>query len=346
MAAFSVPVVDISGYVSSGSDASRDEAARAVDHASSTIGFFQVIGHGIPSSSIAAMAAAMETFFALPTETKTSFRAPPEVNRGYSPPRSESLSLSLGIRSPDGSYDLFESFNVGSPASAFPKVALPVRHYPENIWPSGLPGFRPAVEAYFLEAGRVARTLTEIFADALGLSPRFFAPFTDRSIDVLRMNNYAGPVGSQVGLPKGMGEHTDYGIVTVLWADQVPGLQVLGEDQNWHEVQPLEGALLINLGDLTARWTNDRWRSTLHRVVPPVKDGNLLRRRSAAFFHDGNADAVIETLPTCLDTTGSSFYGRTTVAEHLDAKLGGSRAGIVNDDADREAQRVWSAGWT
>jgi isopenicillin N synthase-like dioxygenase len=346
MATFSVPVVDISCYVSTGSDAQRDDVARAVNHASSTIGFFQVIGHGIPSSSIAAITAAMDSFFSLPMEAKVLFRAPPEVNRGYSPPRSESLSLSLGIRSPDDAYDLVESFNVGSPASACPTIALPAKHYPDNTWPSELPGFRPAVEAYFLEAGRVARTLTEVFADALGLSSGFFAPFTDHSIDVLRMNNYAGPVGSRVGLPKGMGEHTDYGIVTVLWADQVPGLQILGEDKNWHEVLPVDDALLINLGDLTARWTNDRWKSTLHRVVPPVESGRLRHRRSVAFFHDGNADAVIETLPTCLDATGSSFYGRTTVAQHLDAKLGGSRAGLANDDAEREAQRVWSAGWT
>ena len=346
MATFSVPVVDISSYVSSGSDAQRAEVARALDHACSTIGFLQVIGHGIPSSSISAIATAMDTFFSLPMDAKAAFRAPPEVNRGYSPPRSESLSLSLGIRSPDGAYDLFESFNVGSQASAFRTMELPAKHYPDNIWPSELPGFRPAVEAYFLEAGRVARTLTEIFADALGLTSRFFAPFTDRSIDVMRMNNYAGPVGSLVGPPKGMGEHTDYGIVTVLWADQIPGLQVLGVDNNWHDVLPVDDALLINLGDLTARWTNDRWRSTLHRVVPPVVNGHLLRRRSVAFFHDGNPDAVIETLPTCLDATGSSFYGRTTVAEHLDAKLSGSRAGLVNDNAERETQRVWAAGLT
>jgi isopenicillin N synthase-like dioxygenase len=108
----------------------------------------------------------------------------------------------------------------------------------------------------------------------------------------------------------------------------------------------VEGALLINLGDLTARWTNDRWKSTLHRVMPPVEKGHLRRRRSVAFFHDGNADAVIETLPTCLDAAGRSYYGQTTVAEHLDAKLGGSRAGLTNDDAEWEAQRVWSADLT
>ena len=113
------------------------------------------------------------------------------------------------------------------------------------------------------------------------------------------MNNYALPPGEIVldGDLIGMGEHTDYGIVTVLWADQVRGLQVLAADGSWNDVSPLPGALLVNLGDLTNRWTNERWKSTLHRVKPPIVDGTIKRRRSAAFFHDGNIDAVISALP-------------------------------------------------
>jgi isopenicillin N synthase-like dioxygenase len=138
-----------------------------------------------------------------------------------------------------------------------------------------------------------------------------------------------------------MGEHTDYGIVTVLWADQVAGLQVLGRDGGWHDVSPDDGALLINLGDLMARWTNERWMSTLHRVKPPIVDGTIRRRRSAAFFHDGNIDAVIETLPTCRGD--GSPYPPITVGDHIRAKLAGSRAGVANADAEREAARVLAA---
>ncbi len=98
----------------------------------------------------------------------------------------------------------------------------------------------------------------------------------------------------------GMGEHTDYGIVTVLWADQVAGLQILATDGTWHDVSPADGALLVNLGDVTTRLTNEHWLSTLHRVKPPVVDGSIRRRRSAAFFHDGDVDAVVSVLPACL----------------------------------------------
>ena len=106
---------------------------------------------------------------------------------------------------------------------------------------------------------------------------------------------------------------------------------------------PDPGALLVNLGDLTARWTNERWLSTLHRVKPPVVDGRIERRRSAAFFHDGDLDALIETIPTCLAPGEAPAYPPITVGEHLTAKLAGSRAGVRNVSADRDAARVRAA---
>ena len=141
-----------------------------------------------------------------------------------------------------------------------------------------------------------------------------------------------------------MGEHTDFGIVTVLWADPVPGLQVLGSDGSWNDVSPADGALLVNLGDLTCRWTNERWLSTLHRVKPPIVDGTIQRRRSAAFFHDGNADAVISTIASCVAADEPDLYTPVTVHEHIAAKLAGSRAGRINTAAPRDAARILSAG--
>lgn len=346
MTDFSVPVVDISAYVDpAGSAEDRSAAARAFDEAARTVGFVQVLGHGVPTDVTDAFAAALDSFFHLPVDEKEAYRTPPEINRGYSPPKTESLSLSLGLAPANRMHDFFEAFNVGAAVSDFPGLDLPEADYPENVWPEEAEGFREAVSAYYDEAGRVARTLTTLFADALGLPPGFFEGFTDHSLDVLRMNNYALPPGevSLDGDLTGMGEHTDYGIVTVLWADQVRGLQVLGRDGGWHDVSPADGALLINLGDLMARWTNERWMSTLHRVKPPIVGGRIERRRSAAYFHDGDVDAVIETLPTCLDADGTSAYAPITVGEHIRAKLAGSRAGVANTEAEREAARVLAA---
>ncbi|MCO7220961.1 isopenicillin N synthase family oxygenase [Klenkia sp. PcliD-1-E] len=340
---FAVPVVDIAPYVTGEGD--RPATAAAMDAACREVGFVQVTGHGVDQAVAEGLAAAMDAFFGLPPEVKSGYRTPPEVNRGYSPPRSESLSLSLGVESASRMNDFFEAFNVGATQASYPHApGLPQPDYADNTWPD-VPGFRDAVEIWFAEAGRVARTLTRVFADALALPADFFARMTGHSLDVLRMNNYALPLG-QVDLDgelTGMGEHTDYGIVTVLWADQVPGLQVLGDDGGWHDVSPAPGALLVNLGDVTTRLTNERWRSTLHRVKPPVVDGTVLRRRSAAFFHDGDVDAVVAVLPSCLGPGEEAKYLPVTVGEHVAAKLRGSRAGVVNTAADREAARVLAA---
>lgn len=340
---FHVPTVDITPYVIDGSAESKAEVARQVDAACRTVGFIQITGHGIPHAVTDGLTDAMDRFFALDLEQKKSCRTPPRINRGYSPPKTESLSLSLGVESANRMNDFFEAFNIGATQATYPDAAeLPLPDYADNVWPD-VEGFEAQVSAYFGEAARVARVMTRIFADALGLPADFFAQRTGHSLDVMRMNNYALPPGTDVTLDGdlvGMGEHTDYGIVTILWADQVAGLQVLGSDGSWNDVQPADEALLINLGDVTARWTNERWMSTLHRVKPPVIDGTIERRRSAAFFHDGDVDAVIETLPSCVDAHHPDLYDPITVGEHISAKLAGSRAGVKNDRAERESARV------
>jgi len=341
---FHVPAVDISAWVAGGSADEKAAVATAIDAACREVGFIQILGHAIPTSVTDGLASAMDDFFAGDLETKKLSIAPKGSNRGYTPPKAESLSLSLGVESATRMNDFFEAFNVGLATSDFPGLELDPMEYAENLWPD-VAGYRDRIEAYFAEAGRVARTLTDIFAAALGLPDGFFDAYTDHSIDVLRMNNYALPPGT-VDLDGdliGMSEHTDFGIVTVLWADQVKGLQVLGSDGSWNDVSPADGALLVNLGDLTARWTNERWMSTLHRVKPPIVDGTINRRRSAAYFHDGNADATIAPIPSTVEPGSEPLYPPITVSEHIRAKLAGSRAGKINTAATREAARVLAA---
>ena len=344
MEGFAVPAVDISSWVHGGDDPAASEA---LDKACRTVGFVQILGHGVPDESIEGLKRAMDAFFGQPLEVKKQLRAPSAaVNRGYTAPKSESLSLSLGVESASRMNDFFEAFNVGAALSDYPEAAgLDPVVYAENLWPSAgskfdAGAFRDEVTAYFGQARRVARTLTRMFAQALAVDPGIFATATSHSIDVLRMNNYALPPGTVDldGDLTGMGEHTDYGIVTVLWADQIPGLQVLGADARWHDVLPADDALLVNLGDITARWTNEQYLSTLHRVKPPVVNGTIERRRSAAFFHDGNTDALISTIPSCVGD--GELYPPITIGAHLAAKLAGSRAGVSNPAADRESARV------
>lgn len=345
---FAVPVVDIAPYGDPAASAEdRLAVARQLDEAARSVGFLQIVGHGVSREAWDGLASVIDDFFGLPLETKKQYVAPKGVNRGYTPPKSERLSLSLGVEKAERMNDFFEAFNVGVDAGRFADLDLDRTAYAPNRWPGEVDGFEPRVAAWMAEVDVVAHRLLAVFADALSLPSGFFDPYTDHSLNVLRMNNYALPDGEQIALDGdliGMGEHTDFGIVTLLWADDVKGLQVLAQDGQWNDVSPLPGALLINFGDLMARWTNERWRSTLHRVKPPIVDGTIRRRRSAAFFLDGNHDALIAALPGVVAEGEEPLYAPITVAQHIDAKLRGSRGLEVNvADTHRDAQRVTAA---
>ena len=117
-----------------------------------------------------------------------------------------------------------------------------------------------------------------------------------------------------------MGEHTDYGSLTLLYqSDAVGGLEVLLDDV-WCPIEPIPGSFVVNIGDLMARWTNDRWISTLHRVQNPTISGPASRRISFPFFCQPNYDAVIETLPTCRQPGGTSRYATITAGMNVSGK--------------------------
>ncbi|MFI7524048.1 isopenicillin N synthase family dioxygenase [Nocardia salmonicida] len=342
---FTVPIIDVSPYADPASTpAQRAVVARQLDEAATDVGFMQVVEHGISNESIDRLTEALDAFYDLPLEVKKKYARPGE-NRGYSPPKSESLSMSLGVAAANQMNDFYEAFTVGSEGSWYEVDELPVVSYPTNTWPDdAVERFRPAIEHWFAQARDLSRILLHAFTDALGLPAGYFDDLTDHSIDALKMNNYTLPEGEieLAGELTGMGAHTDFGILTVLWADRVPGLQVLDRGGIWHDVQPEKGALIVNLGDAMARWTNDRWLSTIHRVDPPVVDGRIIRRRSAAFFFDGNFDAVIETLPGC-SRTDRPGYPPITIAANINAKLAGMKRGVAPRDAEREAQRLATA---
>jgi isopenicillin N synthase-like dioxygenase len=338
-----VPIVDISGWEHGGA-AVRAAIAAELDEACRRIGFLQLTGHGVDAAVVDAMRAATDAFYALPADEKRRCVPPsPDVNRGYAARGEEGLSYSLGVERPP---DLFEAFNIGpdvvdedDPAIAAERHRL----FAPNIWPERPAELRPALVAYLDAARRVADRLLDVFALALGLDDGFFRPFVTHSTDTLRTIHYATHPGDPDLLDGqvGMGAHTDYGIVTVLYADPVPGLQVLGPDHAWHDVVPAPGALLVNLGDLTAQWTNDRWRSTLHRVLPPARlPDRPNHRRAVAFFHDGNHDAVIECLPTCCSVDDPPKYPPVTAGEHLMAKLLGPRTRTASVAADTAGDRL------
>jgi isopenicillin N synthase-like dioxygenase len=163
----------------------------------------------------------------------------------------------------------------------------------------------------------LAARLMRIFAMALDLDEDFFRDKTDRHISGIRANHYPEQIEPPRPGQIRAGAHTDYGAVTVLLPDAVPGLQVLSRQGEWVDVTAPAGAFVCNIGDLMQRWTNDRWISTMHRVVNPPREvaaGN--RRLSIPFFHQPNYDAPIECLPSCCGPDNPPRYRPVTSGQH------------------------------
>ena len=325
--------VDLSGWFSA-EPAAMDAVARAVDEACMGSGFLAVTGHGVSTELMQRVLDVSQQFFDMSLEHKLKYRVEDlAANRGYAPFESEALSYSLGV---DSEPDLFEAFNVGREQVPDGSSAEDAKTYfSPNVWPDEPADMREVFLAYWDACENLGDTLAEVFARALGLPAGFFAPYLDRTPSVLRSNHYRRRPGHSPSPGQlRMGAHSDYGSMTILLADRVPGLQIRDQSGAFHDVIPPEDGFLVNLGDLLAEWTNDRWRSTVHRVVPPPADvTGAARRRSVAWFQQPNHDAVIKVLDVCCDEDNPPRYPETTAGEHLMAKLMGPRTGAeVNVD--------------
>lgn len=312
-----------------GTGADRARVAAGVDAACRSTGFLAVTGHGVPDDLVERMFAVTTAFFDLPREQKLRYRlADKSANRGYFAEGTEALSYSLGRESPP---DLFEAFNVGwdIPDDEVDGYVAPVRStfFAPNPWPDAPPGFRETWLEYWHAMDALGHTLMSACAVALGLPHDHFEPTLGRNISVMRAVNYErrDPEAPVLDGQMRMGPHSDYGSLTILAADRAPGLQIL-TDAGWADAMPPPGGFLVNLGDLMAEWTNDRWQSTVHRVVPPPAGvEGPARRRSIAWFQQPDHDALIEVLPTCTSADDPPRYPPVLAGDHLMAKLMGPK---------------------
>ena len=312
-----LPVVDLSGDPTA--------VARAVGDACSTVGFFLVTGHGVEPVVIDTAWRAVRSFFDAPLDVRlTAARRHPDDAYGYIPLAVESLnrSMSDGATAPD----LKETFNVG-PHRLPPRPLIDDGErwaFASTPWPTGPADLRPALEAYFDAMLELSARLMRCFADALEVGTHHFDSLIDESPSALRVIDY--PEQGRPPLPGQLraGAHTDYGTLTVLLQDDAPGgLEVLDPRSNsWAPVRAVPGSFVVNLGDMMARWTNDRWRSTLHRVVnPPADHAGSTRRQSIAFFHNANYHAVVQCLPSCLAEGEVPRHPPVEAGPHLMSKF-------------------------
>ncbi|HTD49969.1 MAG TPA: 2-oxoglutarate and iron-dependent oxygenase domain-containing protein, partial [Acidimicrobiia bacterium] len=314
-----------------GASSDRAQVAARLDAACRDSGFLCVTGHGVPEWLCDEMLDAWGAFFDQPLADKVSWVvADDEANRGYSAPGKEGLAYSRGDETPP---DLFEAFNVGRERTAGPYYERWRGFFAPNVWPDVPAGLRAVSERYEQAVAGVADALLRVMAIALDLDERWFVDRCEHAIVTTRAINYRRAAGEPDPLPAQMrmGAHTDYGILTILLADDVPGLQVYRAG-TWHDVATPRGTFVCNIGDMLERWTNDRWASTLHRVVPPPAGPHAsTRRRSIARFLDCAPDLVVECVPSCVSTERPARYEPVDAGAWLRAKILGGRGRTVTD---------------
>lgn len=308
-----IPIIDLAPFLS-GDPACMRQVAAAVNDACSEIGFLVVTGHGIDPELPERVFATARGFFDLPMEEKRKVRKEDGASgSGYHLFATEANAFSHGVRTPE---DLRESFGLGRPDR---------RSGSYNRWPEHPAALKDVALDYYFAMERLGYAMARLFALALGLPEDYFAPKIDRHDSMMMIHHY--PEQQTAPLPGQLrsGAHSDIGLFTMLRTEREHrpgGLQLKNRADEWVDVPAIQNSFIINIGDTMMRWTNDRWVSTLHRVVNPPRDVAAGSRRiSMPVFFNANDDTVIECLPGCQSADNPPKYPPVNAGEYRRAKL-------------------------
>ncbi|KAH9850755.1 Clavaminate synthase-like protein [Lenzites betulinus] len=324
---FRIPLIDFSKYRNASSVAEKEETANDIVRGFTEVGFIYLTNHGIPQETVQGAFEQSAEFFRLPYEKKAELAwRDPRANRGFVQVGRERVTQSadaeeikqLRAKAPDYK----ESMEIGRDWDATYK----------NHWPAeaDAPRFRRTMLAFFQTCHELHGAVMRSIALGLRLEETFFDDKIDEQYHNLRLLSYP-PIKTQLLSSDGQaraGAHSDYGTLTLLFQDSVGGLEVQNPHTGLYQpATPIPGTIVINAGDLLARWSNDVLRSTLHRVVaPPAKaisetEAVTPARQSIAFFCNPNQGAEIACLPTCLVPGSKPKYPPVTTEEYIVGRL-------------------------
>ena len=322
-----IPLVDLAGWFD-GDDATRADLAQTVDRHLQRCGFLVVINHCIDPDVLTSARETSRAFFGLPVEQKEQL-VPLEggLYRGWIGPGRESNAATYGVDTPP---DLKETFAYGTVDLADESLRDEIPEwYAPNHWPDEPTDFRPAAESFWRAGRALAEEILQLFALALDLPH-------DTILDQCRATTSTGtlnwywPYTHEAPIPGQfrIGPHTDFGTVTIL--DREPGiggLQVLDDEGNWIDAPLVEDSLIVNTGDMMRQWTNDRWCSNEHRVLPPSGDAPDEELISLVFFHEPDATAVIAPFETCVSEENPARYEPILAMDYLAEKFAALEVG-------------------
>lgn len=269
-------------------------------------GFVIITGHDVDAAGTEACFAAARDFFALPLDTKKTYQMPNGGGqRGYTPFGIETAKNAIAP-------DLKEFWHVGRELAEDHPVYASL---PPNIWPSEIDSFKESCTAFYQSLDVLGRKLLSAVAVQLGEDPTYFEPRVALGNSILRLLHYPPCEGSAAG--ERAAAHEDINVITLLVGADQDGLEIQHRDGSWMPVQVAPDEIVCNVGDMLERLTNDRLRSTTHRVVRPASAQAGLPRYSAPFFLHFAPEVEIKSLPTCVSADHPDHYKTPITAQRF-----------------------------
>jgi isopenicillin N synthase-like dioxygenase len=311
----SLPLIDVSPFMQSGSAAARDAAAAQIRQASIDIGFFYATGHGFSAAELQALLEDGLRFFHLPRAEKDKLFWKKDPGRGYVPPGGLNADANKD-KAPDLKERLYFAREFALSEAEHRGAFPPGPHQ----WPAeaALPGFRRSVTGIQYKSVALIQRLGFALARSLGLDEAYFERENGRFGSTMVYNYY--PPLDRATLERtqwSFSPHTDYGSFTVVVQDENGGLQVRNAAGQWIDVTPMPGTVIVNIGDLVALATNDLYTSNLHRVA----NFSGRERLSVSFFVGPPSTAEISCLPTCRGPDNPPRYPTVNADEYTQALI-------------------------
>jgi isopenicillin N synthase-like dioxygenase len=308
-----IPRLDLGTYINGTAD-ERKQFSDAIGDAFNETGFVTITNHGLSKALIDKLYAEVISLFALPEAVKDKYEIPGLAGqRGYTGKNKETAK---GFKTPD----LKEFWQIGQIVA--PNSPLKAE-YPDNIWVDELADFNLTTNEVYKKLETAGQHLLRAIAIYLELPEHYFDDEIHEGNSILRTLHYF-PITNPEALPDDAvraGAHEDINLITLLIGASADGLELLTRDNEWFPVKAYGEDLVVNVGDMLQRLTNNKLKSTTHRVVNPPVEQMKNSRYSVPFFLHPKPGMDLACLPSCIDAQNPKQYTDITAGEYLDERL-------------------------
>lgn len=305
-----IPVVDLADFLS-GDPKKKNAFVQQLGKAYEDVGFVAVKNHGIPDDLIGDLYKYVQQFFSMPSDAKKRYEVPGLAGqRGYT---------SFGKEHAKGSDapDLKEFFQYGQQVEDSDSVKA---EYPDNVQVEDIPAFNPTFQKAYRAFEKSGKALLQAIALYLGLDEHYFDEHIHNGNSILRAIHYP-PITSEPKSAIRAEQHEDINLITLLVGASADGLQILTKQNEWVGVTSLPEQIVVNVGDMLQRLTNNKLKSTTHRVVNPPREMWHTSRFSIPFFLHPKGKMNLACLEGCVDEQHPKQYEDATAGEYLDERL-------------------------